>query len=134
MALINWDDSFSVNIAAIDKEHKMLLAMLNELDARNGGVDKDALGSILIRLIEYAATHFRTEEQYFAQFGYPETESHKRDHVVFLQECAVFIEELEEGKTNLTSDVTHFLRNWWKDHVMGTDKKYSQFLNENGLK
>ncbi len=31
MSLIRWNDSYSVNIAKIDQEHKQLVGMVNEL-------------------------------------------------------------------------------------------------------
>ena len=32
MALINWDDSFSVNVAEIDQQHQTLVSMINDLN------------------------------------------------------------------------------------------------------
>ena len=135
MALINWNDSHSVNVAEIDKQHKRLAAMINEMvEAKAGGDGKDALKEILINLIDYAATHFRTEERYFLQFGYPETESHKNEHASFIRKCALFIEEFEKGRVELNTDVVTYLSKWWDAHVLGTDKKYTQCFNENGLR
>lgn len=72
MALIQWDDSFSVKVAEIDQQHKRLIVMINELhDAMKQGKGKDALGKIINGLISYTATHFDTEERYFDQFEYP---------------------------------------------------------------
>ena len=79
MALVTWNDSLSVNVAEIDQQHRKLIAMINELnDAMKIGKGKDVLGGIVNSLISYTATHFKTEEKYFAQFGYPDTEDHKK--------------------------------------------------------
>jgi len=135
MALINWNESFSVNVREIDEQHKKLAVMLNELDdARKGGDEKAVLKTILVELVAYAATHFRTEEKYFAQFGYPDTQNHKREHASFIKRTAAFIEEFEVGKRELTADVMDFLGEWWGEHILGADKRYSRFFNENGLK
>ncbi|MGA2938094.1 MAG: hemerythrin domain-containing protein [Syntrophobacteraceae bacterium] len=63
MALIQWNDSLSVNVVDIDKQHQKLVGMINELnDAMRQGKGKDALGKIVNGLIIYAGTHFKTEE------------------------------------------------------------------------
>jgi hemerythrin-like metal-binding protein len=134
MTLINWNESFSVSVREIDEQHKKLADMLNELDqARREGDEKAVLKRILVESVTYATTHFRTEEKYFAQFGYPDTQNHKREHANFLKRTALFIEEFESGKKELTADVMDFLGEWWRDHILGADKRYSRFFNENGL-
>ena len=135
MALITWDDTLSVNVAEIDQQHRELIAMINELNsAMKMGKGKDALGGIVNRLISYATTHFQTEENYFAQFGYPDTEDHKKEHVAFVQKVSSFKEGFEKRELSLTIDVMSFLSDWLKNHIMGTDKKYTRFFNEMGLK
>jgi hemerythrin len=109
--------------------------MINELnDAMGQGKGKAALGNILRGLIAYTRTHFGTEERYFARFGYPDTDSHKREHAAFVQRVADFRDGLEQGKLTLSIEVMKFLSNWLTKHIMGTDKKYSAFFNANGLK
>jgi len=135
MALIQWNDSLSVKVAEIDQQHKRLIAMINELhDAMKQGKGKDVLGKIINGLSSYAVMHFSTEEKYFDRFGYPETESHKKKHVAFVKKVLEFKDGFEKGELNLTLNVMNFLSDWLKNHIMGTDKKYSQFFNEKGLK
>ncbi len=135
MALMNWNDSLSVNVAEIDQQHKRLIAMINELDdAMKIGKGKDSLGKIVNSLIAYTGTHFKTEEKYFTQFGYPDTDSHKKEHAAFVQKVVEFKDGFEKKKLTLTIDVMSFLSGWLKNHIMGTDKKYTPFFNEKGLK
>jgi hemerythrin len=135
MALITWNNNLSVRVAEIDQQHKILITMINDLnDAMKIGKGKDALGKIVEGLTAYTVTHFKTEEKYFAQFGYPDTVNHKKEHAAFIQKVSSFKDGLEKGKLTLTLDVVDFLSDWLKTHIMGTDKKYSQFFNEKGLK
>jgi len=135
MALINWNDRLSVDVAEIDQQHKRLITMINELnDAMKVGKGKDLLGPIVNNLVEYAVTHFKTEEKYFAQFGYPETDQHKKEHEAFVQKVSDFKSGFESRKISLTIEVMDFLSDWLKNHIMATDKKYSRFFNEHGLK
>jgi len=135
MPLINWTNDFSVNVAEIDQQHKKLVGMINELhDAMRAGKGKDIIGSIINNLIDYARVHFGTEEKYFAQFGYPETEVHKMEHAGFIKKTLDFNNGFKQGKIGLTIEVMNFLSDWLKNHILKTDKRYSKFFNEHGLK
>ena len=135
MAMINWNDSLSVHVAEIDQQHKKLIEMINELnDAMKVGKGKDVLEKIVNNLIGYTATHFKTEENYFAKFGYPDTENHKKEHAAFVQKVSDFKTGFETGKLAVTIEVMSFLSDWLKNHIMGTDKKYASFFNEKGLR
>jgi len=135
MALIKWDDSFSVGIAEIDAQHKMLVDMINNLnDAMRQGKGKDALGKTIGGLIDYAGTHFLTEERYFDQFGYPGTLSHKKEHADFTLKVTEFKNKFDTGTVALSIEVVNFLSNWLQNHIKIVDKKYGPFFNEKGLR
>lgn len=135
MALIQWDVSFSVKVAEIDQQHQKLVSMINELnDAMKQGKGKDVLGKIVNGLISYTATHFNTEEKYFDRFGYPETDSHKKEHAAFVKKVSEFKDGFEKGKLGLSIELMNFLSDWLKNHIKVMDMKYSQFFNEKGLK
>jgi hemerythrin len=135
MALIQWNEGLSVDVAEIDKQHQTLVSMINELsDAMKQGKGKDALAKILNGLISYTATHFKTEEKYFDLHKYPGTVIHKKEHAAFVQKVSDFKDGFEKGKLSVTIEVMNFLSDWLKNHIKGTDKKYSVFFNEKGLK
>ncbi|WLE97004.1 MAG: bacteriohemerythrin [Candidatus Electrothrix communis] len=135
MSLIRWNDSYSVNIAKIDQEHKQLVGMVNELtDAMKAGKGNDVLGEILDNLIAYTASHFQTEEKYFKEFKYPHEREHKKEHVEFVKKVLEFKKGFDQGKNIVSVSVLHFLSNWLQTHIKGADMKYSRFLNEKGVK
>jgi hemerythrin len=135
MALIKWNDSFSVNVVEIDRQHQKLVGMINDLsDAMQQGKGKDVLGEIINGLVDYALTHFLTEEKYFDQFKYPDAISHKKEHTDFTKKVADFKAGFDAGKVALSIQVMGFLSDWLKNHIKKVDKEYSPFFNEKGLK
>jgi len=134
MALINWNDNFSVKVKEIDRQHQNLIRMINDLDdAMRQAKGKDILKKILGEMVDYTASHFAAEEKYFARFGYPEAENHIKEHKVFIEKVASFQKKFETTRIGLTTDVINFLSDWLRKHIQGTDKKYGPFLNEKGI-
>lgn len=135
MPLIKWDASFSVNVAEIDNQHQKLVSLINQLDAAmRQGKGREVLDKTIAELITYALTHFKTEETYFEKFGYPDKDDHIKEHREFSQKVAAFKKGMDERRLGLTIEVMDFLSNWLTNHIKGTDKKYSLFFNEQGLK
>ena len=135
MALIQWSNGLKLNIAEIDLQHHKLVTMINDLnDAMRLGRGKDVLGKILGGLIDYAGTHFNTEERYFDQFAYFGMREHKNEHAAFVRKICEFRDGFEKGKLGVSSQVLNFLSDWLKHHILGSDRKYVPFFVEKGLK
>jgi len=135
MAIIQWNESLSVDIAEIDTQHQRLIRMINDLnDAMRQGKGKEVLGKIITGLITYTRTHFKAEEDYFAQFGYPDAATHKQEHVRFVEKVASFKQEFEQGKLGLSLEIMSYLSDWLQGHIKGVDKKYAPFFHSKGLK
>ena len=135
MALLEWSESLSVNVSEIDREHQLLVGMINELnDAMRWGKGKEVLGSIINGLISYAGSHFKTEEDYFDKFGYPQASAHKKEHSDFVAKVSEFRTGFENGKLGVTLEVLFFLSDWLRNHIEGSDKMYGPFFNARGLK
>lgn len=83
MALIEWDESYSVNVNLIDRQHQKLFRYANVYqEAVEKGKSAGALRKLLDGLAEYATVHFSTEERYFTQFNFDGSEEHKREHKI----------------------------------------------------
>ncbi len=134
MALMAWSDTFSVNVAQIDEQHKKLVAMLNDLhDAMKQGKGSDVTGKVLTGLVQYVATHFATEEKLMKELAYPEYFKHKAEHDTLTKQAIDLQKQFQDGKPVVTVDLMKFLKDWLTNHILGTDKKYSPFFNSKGI-
>ena len=109
--------------------------MVNDLSgAMRAGKGKDILGNILNGLISYTASHFKTEETYFDKYGYPDKVNHKNEHAAFVKKATDLKAGFDKNEHLLTVEVLNFMSDWVKNHIKGTDKKYSAFFNQKGLR
>jgi hemerythrin len=135
MATINWDESLSVKIPSIDKEHKKLINLVNSFyDSLSQGSGKEKLLIVIEALKEYTIEHFSTEEMYMKHLNFPGYNSHKSEHKKFIETVLLFEERYKNGKLIISVEVTNFIKDWISNHIMGTDMKYSDFLIQRGVK
>lgn len=135
MALIKWDNTLSVNVQEIDKQHQRLIELINQLhELMKSGQGKDAMGPVLEDLVDYTKTHFSFEEKLFQKFNYEHSKEHILEHKKLVEKVLAFEKDFESGKSSISIDLMNFLRDWLTTHIKGTDKKYSECFNKNGMK
>ena len=134
MAFFEWTDQLSVNVQAIDSQHKKLIEMINSLnEAMLAKKGREMQKATIDAMVDYAATHFRLEEGYMKKFNYPDYDAHKSEHDEFTRTAQDLKERADTKGFGLTLEIMGFLKNWLQNHIMGTDKKYSAFFNAHGL-
>jgi len=134
MDLITWEETMSVNVQEIDKQHQGLINLINDLNkAMRERKTKEVLDEIISSLIDYTLTHFLTEEKYFEKFEYLSASAHKKEHNDFVNRVSEFKKNFDEGKMMLSIEIMDFLKDWLTNHIKGSDKKYGPFFNEKGL-
>ncbi|MCE5302346.1 MAG: bacteriohemerythrin [Planctomycetaceae bacterium] len=123
---IRWNDYYSVGDASLDAQHKQILAIINELyDAKQRGVDRQTIASLLGRLAQYTVDHFRYEEECLRAHEYPELAEHAILHEKMREKTLSW-----QANADLISgrDLLAFLKQWWCDHIQREDKKYASCL------
>ncbi len=134
MALLTWNETYSVKIKKFDDQHRKLIDLINQLhDAMLVGKGKDVMGSVLNSLVDYTKTHFAAEETLMKLHGYPDYEQHKKEHNVLVMQVLDVQRQLREGKTPITQAIMFFLKEWLQQHIQGNDKKYGPCLNGKGV-
>jgi hemerythrin len=135
MNFIVWNDRLSVGVAAIDREHKELISILNDLyQAIDCGSARETVSEALGRLTQYTENHFAHEERLFTQTTYPDVESHHREHAAmaaWLSDCR---SRYDSGRlSGLSLEVVNYLKDWLFDHILGSDRKYIEHLHAAGI-
>lgn len=130
-----WDDNkFDVGIERFNIQHKQLLTALNDINkAMEDKRDKLALAQIINNLRKYVEEHLKEEEALLYQSGYPHYEAHVLQHKIFTKKLNQICEDFNADKQMLHFDIAIFLKNWIEKHIVGVDKKYTEFLNSKGI-
>ena len=135
MALFKWDESLSVKIQSIDKQHMKLIDMINDfyenINSRSNG---ENISKLIKGMREYTQIHFSSEEREMVKYSYPNYEEHKLEHIIFIEKVMAVEEKIKIGKLIVSFEITGFLKDWLKNHILHTDKQYSNFFIEKGLK
>ena len=136
MPLIEWTAELSVGIDSIDEQHKKLVNMINALnDAMLTNSSDELLGKIFTGLAAYTQKHFAYEENMFAEYGYTDSEEHKRQHNELIAQVVELKERfIENPQGTMSADLMLFLKRWLTNHIMRTDKDYAEFLISKGVK
>lgn len=130
MAFLAWSASLELGLPAIDKQHRQLVDLLNELhDAMRVGRGKDVLGKILASLITYTKTHFADEEAMMARVGYPGLTAHKAEHERLTARVVDAQRRFLAGtELSMSMELMDFLRSWLVMHIQGSDSKVAAHL------
>jgi hemerythrin len=134
-----WSDKYSVGIASIDEQHKEFFSIANDaIDLANQAEPvRNEIESIFERLMYYAFYHFKTEEELFCKFKYPQTKQHIGVHKLFQEKInklskTIWDDNADVGATLL--ETAQFSLLWLADHIKVTDMAYSDFLKNQGVR
>lgn len=128
MTLIEWDESYSVNNAELDDQHRKWVGMINDLlvgQEKGGDGSGDISLETLTAMLHYARQHFMGEEKYMREICYPGTIAHIRIHNEFYGQVSSRLLAAESGGRVPATELLRFMRGWLLEHILNEDKKYS---------
>jgi len=122
---LKWSKALSVGNPEIDKQHRELFSIVNDLiKVHNQGSKHDEVNRVLLAIVRYAEKHFITEDEYMATYDYPKFADHRQEHSDYLSHVNQFLDSHEKGSADLTKGMLKFLSKWWVDHVSKSDMEY----------
>lgn len=128
---LEWSDQYSLGHARIDHQHQQLFELLATLEqALYNGDGHTQIVNALIALTDYSQLHFHEEEQLMERIDYPAIAEHKQQHLTFMVEVGSLMQDLEAGKPVLTIELIQFLKRWLMQHILTTDKKIGEFIQQ----
>lgn len=134
MKILEWKDSYSVGVKALDEQHMKLLSHLNTIyQLFDDPSQKERLDELLSELEEYATTHFKSEEELFEKYHFHSLEQHAKEHRMYEQKVTEFRARLNSPDEKITVDMLEFLADWLTGHILGSDQDYRRYLNNCGV-
>ncbi len=134
MALITWGPKLEVGIGIIDKQHRGLIDLINELnEAMVDGRSMEVMGGIFDELVKYTHIHFGEEEGLMQKHGYESFEEHCHEHLVFTTQMAMYRQSFDEGSMKVGESVLEYLRSWLISHITSTDRGYISLFKKSGV-
>ena len=133
MKTIAWQDRFKVGVPEIDIQHQGLLNIVNQLiTSIENKTEWKTTSAIIDSLINYAYTHFATEERYMLQGKYPGLLKHVEIHVDFIRKVFNMSQKIEQKDIVLQREILTFLASWYTTHVLGIDREYIPYVTNIG--
>ena len=134
MKSLEWKDSYSVGVKALDEQHQILLNHLNTIyQLFDDPSQKERIGVLLSELEDYALVHFKTEEDLFAKHRYHSQEQQAKEHRLYEQKISDFRARFDSSDQKVTVDMLEFLADWLTGHILGSDHEYKRYLNNSGV-
>jgi hemerythrin len=132
--LIQWTSEFSVGNEMLDNEHKEWIRLLNEFyEGIKEHEVAESLDKLIYGMIAYTQYHFGHEEKHMLAIHYPDYESHKEKHDLYLSKLLEFRDKIKAGKPVLALEVINYLKSWLVNHIKGSDLQYARFEAKNRM-
>lgn len=134
MAFIRWSEAMSVGVSRLDRDHKILIGLINRLDEASSRGDEAprVMAEVLGVLVDYTIFHFAREEAVMEACGYPALGQHHEDHVALTREVQEWRQRVEENAQAVAPlDVLDFLKGWLNHHILLQDMAYRPYAAAN---
>jgi hemerythrin len=128
---IEWTPDLSVGVEHIDEQHKIWFQKANELfQAGRERRAKDYINTLIDFLDEYTKQHFKDEEAYMEEIGYPGLDAQKKAHENFVKELAKLKNEYNTtgGNIMVIINANKMVLDWLTNHIKSMDKKIGEYV------
>jgi len=132
--MITLSKDMEVGVLEIDTQHMELVNRLNALMSMgHDAASREETQKTLDLLEEYIVKHFADEEELQRKNKYPEYESHKKLHELYIGEFQKLKKEFADNGHSLkfTMDLNNSLINWIVKHIKSADVELGKFLKNN---
>ena len=127
---LQWTPALAVGVDEIDDQHRELFRRASRLLEGLKKGEPEEIGGLVDFLYEYAVAHFGAEEEHMRKARYPGYVRHKAEHDRFISDLLALASEHEHKGAGafMALKVNHWLVQWLKEHVSGTDAELGKYL------
>lgn len=134
MSPIDWNQSFSVGHAEVDRQHREFLNIMNEVESilltPSEYYNRSTRLNIMEKLLRFTAKHFELEQKLMQEFEFPFDFSynHWRSHKSFDAKLYTLYRQLLAKELVLDSCILTAIRDKFFNHIQKEDKVLFQAL------
>ncbi len=128
---LHWNDAYALGIERIDDQHHKLFEIVQEIfELEDHSRVKEDIKRIFYELSDYMATHFKDEERYMEQIGFPELDAHRQRHDQIIEQTGNILKSMRPGtplsvvKTKMKVAARQLL----VQHIVEEDMKIKLYL------
>lgn len=126
---MQWRDHFKIGVPEIDEQHKQLFQIANQLEAaHNTNSMYQEMGRSLKLLVDHSMQHFKTEEAYMQEIGFPKLENHAAKHREFMKQIMEILVKLKSDRHVSPSQLIEMTSHWIFNHTLNDDIRIKHFL------
>jgi hemerythrin len=133
MAKTIWTSNLNTGIETIDKQHKMIVEYINQLDdAKTGGINNALVAKVIDKLVGYTVSHFKYEERLLEEANYPFLKAHRNVHEIFIRRLSDYQERFRLGE-DISGELHAMMFNWLFGHIKHDDMDYVAIVGKLSL-
>jgi hemerythrin len=114
-----WDPRYETGVANIDDQHRNLFRIASQVFATD---DPDRLQALVMELYRHTRHHFRDEEGFLKDVGFPDLARHRDQHDAILERLNGYAARLE-GDPAQVAALRDFLEGWIREHILEHDQE-----------
>jgi len=134
MQEIIWTEEFSVAVAKLDQQHKILIEMINKLIRDpQANTRSETVSEVLGEMTDYALQHFAYEESLMTAHGYPQQKEHVKEHRAFQETTGKFGAATAIDVQGIPEMILEHLSQWLTHHILEVDMAYRPFFLAQGV-
>ena len=122
--MLEWNDWYATGVEKIDRQHKRLFKIINDLEEAVLGETAEATFEEALKFLgNYVASHFSCEESCMHKMRCPVAETNKDAHTKFLQVYESFVNRFQsDGYSNaIAKELLNMTQDWLIEHICGVD-------------
>jgi len=129
MSFIKWSSKDKLGISSIDKQHKEIYEIVNNLhDLKDES--KTKISKQYKVLLSKFKEHFETEEDFMKKNNVLSLFSHKLEHERALAKYSTYFEQYQSSKEPFDDEILQSLKTWLVNHAEMKDNKLKQYAKK----
>jgi hemerythrin-like metal-binding protein len=124
-----------VGVPLLDSQHRqlhsMLLSLIQTLECQPGGANA---GERFVQISEAISAHFKAEEHYLEEVGYPDLIPHRFEHQALVEQ---FRDKLARWNTPGAPPLVNLVREVAETsirHILRVDRAYAEWLRSEAVR